>query len=194
MPGQLGFSLLTAGVFATAFVFLTLKQTLVIKRFFTTPVSRLSIIMGEGIARLLFALIQGGIIVLVGHYAFHYTLIYGVVTFTEIMVLAAVALIVFLGFGFIISSVAKDERTVPPLAQLVTLPQFLLAGTFFPIESFPSWLQPISKVLPLTFFNDAVRKVAFEGSTLPAVAPQIGYLALWGIGVYIVAVRLFKWE
>lgn len=194
LPGQLGFSLLTAGIFATAFVFLTLKQTLVIKRFFTTPVSKLSIILGEGLARLIFALIQGAVIVVVGYLVFDYTLINGWVTFGEIMVLAAIALIVFLGFGFVISSIAKDERTVPPLAQLITLPQFLLAGTFFPIETFPGWLQPIGRIMPLTFFNDAVRKVAFEGATLFQVGREIGFLVLWGVVVYALVVKIFKWE
>jgi ABC-2 type transport system permease protein len=37
LPGQLGFSLLSTGVFGTAFVFLSLRITLVIKRFFCHP-------------------------------------------------------------------------------------------------------------------------------------------------------------
>jgi ABC-2 type transport system permease protein len=41
LPGQLGFSLLNIGVFGTAFVFLSLRQTLVIKRFFATPVKNI---------------------------------------------------------------------------------------------------------------------------------------------------------
>ncbi|HMT11235.1 MAG TPA: ABC transporter permease, partial [Ignavibacteria bacterium] len=40
LPGQLGFSILSAGVFGTAFVFISLKETLVIKRFFATPINR----------------------------------------------------------------------------------------------------------------------------------------------------------
>jgi ABC-2 type transport system permease protein len=52
LPGQLGFSLLSTGVFGTAFVFLSLRQTLVIKRFFATPVKRYSIVSGEMLARI----------------------------------------------------------------------------------------------------------------------------------------------
>ncbi|RZL18588.1 MAG: ABC transporter permease, partial [Pedobacter sp.] len=47
LPGQLGFSLLSTGVFGTAFVFFSLRQNLVIKRFFATPVKRSSIVIGE---------------------------------------------------------------------------------------------------------------------------------------------------
>ena len=40
LPGQLGFSLLAGSVFGTAFVFFNLRQTLVLKRFFATPVRK----------------------------------------------------------------------------------------------------------------------------------------------------------
>lgn len=38
LPGQLGFSLLTAGVFGVAFLFFNLRQQLVLKRFYATPI------------------------------------------------------------------------------------------------------------------------------------------------------------
>lgn len=194
LPGQLGFSLLSAGIFATAFVFINLRQTLVIKRFFTTPISKFSIIFGEGLSRLLFALLQGAVLVAVGYFAFDYTLIHGASTFLQIMLLSALGLIVFMGFGFVTSSLARDERTVAPMAQLITLPQFLLAGTFFPIDLFPDWLQPIARVLPLTYFNDAVRKVAFDGASIASVWPEMLGLLAWGIVVYVIAIKIFKWE
>jgi len=54
LPGQLGFSLLSAGVFGVAFLFFNLRQTLVLKRFYATPVNRTMIVLGEGIARVIF--------------------------------------------------------------------------------------------------------------------------------------------
>jgi ABC-2 type transport system permease protein len=77
LPGQLGFSLLSTGVFGTAFVFLSLRLTLVIKRFFATPVKRYSIVVGEALARITFALIGALFIILIGHFAFGFTLIHG---------------------------------------------------------------------------------------------------------------------
>jgi ABC-2 type transport system permease protein len=99
-----------------------------------------------------------------------------------------------MGFGFIISGVAKNESSIPPFANLITLPQFLLAGTFFSIDVFPSWLQPICRVLPLTYFNNAMRKIAFEGAHLTDTLPELGVIALWGVLVYAVAIKVFKWE
>lgn len=194
LPGQLGFSLLSTGVFGTAFVFLSLRQTLVIKRFFATPVRRSSIVLGEAIARIGFALIGALFIIVLGHFFFGFTLVHGVLTVVNMLVLATLGIIVFMGFGFIISGIAKSESMVPPISNIVTLPQFLLSGTFFSIEVFPTWLQPISRSLPLTYLNDAMRKVAFEGAGLWDVKFQIMILAIWGVVIYAAAVKVFKWE
>ncbi|WDZ99784.1 ABC transporter permease [Mucilaginibacter sp. SJ] len=194
LPGQLGFSLLSSGVFGTAFVFLSLRLTLVIKRFFATPVKRYSIVLGEAIARLAFSLLGSLFIILVGHYMFGFTLIHGVTTVLNMLVLSAIGLIIFMGFGFTVSGIAKNESSVPPLSNIITLPQFLLSGTFFSITAFPNWLQYISKVLPLTHLNDAMRKVAFEGAGLGDVTHQLLILFAWFIGIYAVAVKTFKWE
>lgn len=194
LPGQLGFSLLSAGVFGVAFLFFNLRQQLVLKRFFATPITRSYIVLGEALSRVIFQMSTAVIIIGIGHFAFHYTLVNGWSTFFEVMVLSFIALVVFMGFGFVVSSLAKNESSIPPFANLFTLPQFLLAGTFFSIDIFPAWLQPICRVLPLTHFNDAMRKIAFEGAHLNDCLPQLGVLLLWGIGIYITAIKVFKWE
>lgn len=194
LPGQLGFSLLSTGVFGTAFVFISLRLTLVIKRFFATPINRASIVIGEAFSRLIFALMGALFIILIGHFWFGFTLVNGVVTVINMLILSTIGLLVFMGFGFTVSGIAKNESAVPPIANIITLPQFLLSGTFFSVEAFPSWLQPISKALPLTYLNDALRKVAFEGASLIDVTPQIGVLLIWAVIIYALAVKVFKWE
>ena len=194
LPGQMGFSLLSAGVFGVAFLFFNLRQQLVLKRFYATPIRRLYIILGEALSRVLFQLITAVVIIAIGHFAFKFTLVNGWVTFANIMVLSFIALILFMGFGFIVSGVAKNESTIPPLANIITLPQFLLAGTFFSIDNFPSWMQPFCKILPLTHFNNAMRNISFEGAGLLACWPDISILFVWIIVVYAVAFKIFKWE
>lgn len=207
LPGQLGFSLLSAGVFGVAFMFFNLRNTLVLKRFFATPINRTFIILGEGLSRVIFQLITAVVIIAVGYFFFGFTLIHGFRTFFDMMVLSFFGLLVFMGFGFIVSGIAKNDSTIPPFANLITLPQFLLGGTFFSIDNFPKWLQPISKAMPLTHLNEAMRKVAFEGQSVWSVTtasislfnhiyfiPVLLILLLWGVIVYFIAVQVFKWE
>jgi ABC-2 type transport system permease protein len=194
LPGQLGFSLLSTGVFGVAFVFFGLRSTLVLKRYFATPIQRSYILLGEALARVLFQMIAAVVIILVGYFAFDFTLVHGVQTLFEMLFLSFLGLLVFMGFGFIVSGLAKNESTIPPFANLITMPQFLISGTFFSVDAFPKWLQPVSKVLPLTHLNTAMRAVAFEGQNLWGVKTEIGILMLWGIVVYAVAIKVFKWE
>lgn len=194
LPGQLGFSLLAGSVFGTAFVFLNLRDTLVLKRFFATPVRRSVIVLSEGIARTIYQLLGAVVILLVGYFALDYTLIHGFLTFFEMILLSAFGIMVFMGFGFIISGIAKSANTVPPLSNIITLPQFLLAGTFFPIEEFPGWLQPFCRVLPLTYLNNALRKIGFEGASFWEIRYDLLILILWGVVLYAAASRVFRWE
>lgn len=194
LPGQLGFSLLAASVFGTAFVFFNLRQGLVLKRFFATPVRRENIILAEGTARMVFQISGALLIILIGRFCLGYTLIHGWITVVNMLLVSAIGLLVFMSFGFIISGIARSESTIPPLANILTLPQFLLAGTFFPTDVFPGWLQVISGALPLTYLNDALRAIAFDGAGLWDVKLDIGILVLWGAIGYFAAGRVFKWE
>jgi len=194
LPGQLGFSILSAGVFGTAFVFFSLRQTLVLKRFFATPISRPFIILGEALSRVTFQLLGSLVIIITGHFAFGFTLVEGGLTVAKLLLFAAAGQLVFMGFGFVVSGIARNESTIPPIANIITLPQFLLCGTFFPVDAFPSWLQSISSVLPLTYLNDSFRRIAFEGATFIELLPNLGIIGLWGIIVFFLAVRFFRWE
>lgn len=82
------------------------------------------------------------IILVLGHYFFGFTLVNGFVTMLEMLVLSLIGLLVFMGFGFIVSGMAKNEAAIPPFSNLITLPQFLLAGTFFPVDNFRNGCNP----------------------------------------------------
>lgn len=194
LPGQLGFSLLAGSVFGTAFIFFNMRQTLVLKRFFATPVRREVIVLSEGFARLVFQILTAFIIIGVGYFAFNYHLINGWATVLQMLFLCIIGVMVFMGFGFSVSGLVKSEASIPPLANLITMPQFLLAGTFFPIDNFPKWLQYISNLMPLTYLNDALRKTAFDGASLWDVRVDILVLLVWGVVAYVLAGKVFKWE
>jgi ABC-2 type transport system permease protein len=194
LPGQLGFSLISAGLFGISFLFFSLRETLVLKRFNATPLSRPYIITGEALARVIFQFVILSVIILMGKYVFGFTLVNGITTFAEMMFICFIGLFVFMGFGFIISGISKNINVVPAITNAIGFPQFMLSGTFFPYEGLPKFLQPVSKALPLTHLNDALRKISFEGLHLSDCWKQLGILGIWGIVVYIIAVKVFKWE
>ena len=194
LPGQLGFSILFSTLFGVAFTFFGLREQLVLKRFYATPVNRLNILLGIGFSRLFFQLLSVVVLILFGYFFLNFTLQHGVVTFIEILLITIIMLFLLMGVGLIFSSIVKSDTSIPLLINLFGFPQMMLSGTFFPIEVFPKWLQEICKVLPLTQYNDAIRKISFEGLHITDCLKQLGILGIWIAGIYIIAVKVLKWE
>lgn len=194
LPGIIGFALLTTAITSVGFGLVFLKKALVLKRLFATPIRGYTILLGQGAARLVFVLAQTLVIIFVGVLVFDFTLINGVLTLVQILILSIIGLISFLGFGIFVAGMANDENTVAPLANLIVLPQFLVAGTFFPIDALPEWIQPAVRLLPLAFFNTALRKITVEGLDLSSVSLEVTGLVIWAVVAYIAASRTFRWE
>lgn len=194
LPGMIGFSLIGAAVFGIAFSFYSLRETLVLKRMYSTPVKKQYIILGESLSKVIFQLMTVVVLIGFGYYVYHFTLANGIFTFIDMLLLSFLALLVFMGFGFFITGIAKNQNVIPIYANLFMFPQYFLSGTFFPKTSLPAFLQPIIQLLPLTALNDAMRNVAFEGASLASCWPQILILLVWGIFIYAVTTKVFRWE
>ncbi len=194
LPGQLGFSILFSTLFGVAFTFFGLREQLVLKRFYASPVSKMNILLGIGMSRLFFQLLSVVVLILFGHFALNFTLHHGIFTFLEIIAMTIIMLFLLMGVGLIFSSIAKSDTSIPLLINLFGFPQMMLSGTFFPIEVFPKWLQEICRVLPLTQYNNAIRKISFEGLSIIDCWKEIGILGIWMAITYFIAARVIKWE
>ena len=194
LPGMIGFSMIGSAVFGVAFLFFNLRETLVLKRLYASPVKRLNIIFAETFARVIFQIVTVVVLILFGKFFYGFTLANGFVTFLEMIVVCLLALLVFMGAGFIISSVAKNQNVIPIYSNLFMFPQYFLSGTFFPKGALPKSISWLVEALPLTALNDALRKISFEGAGLMAAGKQMGILAIWGVIVFLIAGKVFKWE
>jgi ABC-2 type transport system permease protein len=193
LPGQIGFALFSTAIFGTTFGLLFLKRALILKRMLATPVRGISILIGQGLARLIMALMQTVVILGLGVIAFGFQLANGGVTFLAMVGLSAVGLVAFLGFGLFIAGRTNNENAASPLTNLITLPQFLLSGVFFPTDVFPGWIRIVAENLPLSYFNIAMRQLATEGIGIWEIGPPVLGLCAWGVAAYVLAARTFKW-
>ena len=114
--------------------------------------------------------------------------------YLSLLLLVILGTTVLFGVGLAVGGWAKNENQAAPLANLITFPMIFLSGTFFPRFLMPDWLQKISEYLPLTPVIDGTRMIINEGSNLVDVAPQIGLLVVWGVIIYAIAIRTFRWE
>lgn len=191
LPGVIALSIMQLGIFSVAFGFIQFKSTGSLRRLQATPVHPFAFVVGQGVARLIVAMVQIGLLLGLGMLLFQAKLVGSALEFLLISMLGA---IVFLGFGFAIAGWAKDENQAAPVAQLIQLPMLFLSGVFFPRDGLPSFLQKATDFLPLTYLSDALRKIANEGASLWSLRVEILGLLVWGIIIYFIATRVFKWE
>lgn len=84
----------------------------------------------------------------------------------------------------------ENDRGLTLAFRFVITPMSLFAGTFFPIEQLPGWLQPVAWVTPLWHAADACRSL-FLGTVTPGpLLGHLAYLGLWAVVGYVLAVRV----
>jgi ABC-2 type transport system permease protein len=152
------------------------------------------ILLGIGMSRLFFQLMNIIVLIAIGYYFLNFTLQHGLLTFVEMLFMTIIMLFLLMGVGLIFSSIVKSDTSIPLLINLFGFPQMMLSGTFFPIEVFPKWLQEICRILPLTQYNDAMRKISFEGLSVIDCWKEIGILGIWMAVTYVILARVIKWE
>ena len=89
--------------------------------------------------------------------------------------------------GIFLSTFARTEFQILQFIPLVIVPQGLLSGIFWPIDSLPGVLQPIAWLMPMTYGIDGLREVLIKGSGIDAWAVQLDLLVLAGIAIFLAA-------
>lgn len=78
------------------------------------------------------------------------------------------------------------------LFRFVVLPMFLFSGTFFPVEQLPYVLELVAMVTPLWHAVELCRGLALETMTVAPALGHVGYLLLWLVVGYMLALRSFR--
>ena len=92
---------------------------------------------------------------------------------------SALFLLVALGMGLLISSIARNQFVAGQIAIVVTfLPAFILSGFVFDIRSMPTAIQAITQILPARYFVSILQTVFLAGDVWAVILPDAGALAL----------------
>jgi ABC-2 type transport system permease protein len=81
--------------------------------------------------------------------------------------------------GYTISTVSRTQMQAMQLTFFFFLPSILLSGFMFPYLGMPGWAQTLGEIFPLTHFLRIIRAVMLKGAEFPAVAGEIGALAIF---------------
>jgi len=192
LPGLLGMNLMSGGVWGVGWALVLMRTRKLLKRFAATPMRRSDLLLSFMLFRIITSLVEAAFLVAFGVLAFH-LVPHGAATYANLFALVVVSALSFAGIGLLVASRAQNSQTAAGLINLVTLPMFLLSGVFFAADKFPDWMQPLVKALPLTALNDGLRAVILDGRPLSTLPLELFVLAAWGVGSFLVALKIFRW-
>jgi ABC-2 type transport system permease protein len=157
--------------------------------FLVAPISRVSIVAGKALGRVIRGLLQGTSSLVLAIVLFGITIRGDIMSVVLTLFLGAFS---FVGLGIVLTSVAEDEETAGMIMMTLTMPMIFLSGIFFPIQMMPDFMQAISRWLPFTYAIDAIRKVMIFGVSLAALPTDVLVLVSFGVVMLLISVPLFN--
>ncbi|MHB0976454.1 MAG: ABC transporter permease [Candidatus Aquicultorales bacterium] len=191
LPGVIGMSVMFSTMFGTAYPLVMEREKGILRGLKLTLVRPTTFIGSRAVVMVIIAFMQAAIILMTGVFFF------GVQVVGSLL---SAALIVFVGclmmvsIGLFIAGLANRLESVDAIANSIGMPMMFLAGSFFPIDGAPQWLQSFGKVLPLTYLNDSLRDILIKGQALSDVRMSILIMCGWTLGFLALAIYFFKWE
>jgi ABC-2 type transport system permease protein len=198
-PALIGFFAYFLVFILTGVSFLRERVGGTLERLLATPIMRSEIVAGYAAGFGLFATLQVIVIMLfsLGTLSMPalgplpaFSIGLGIANAGSPVLAFAVVLLLALGavsLGILISTFARTELQILQFIPIVIVPQGLLSGIFWPVESLPDALEVVARALPLTYAVDGLREVLVKGADLASPALQLDLGVLAGIAVLLVA-------
>ena len=85
------------------------------------------------------------------------------VPYDPVLILGALGLLLLLAFtvtslGVLVAVWIKQAQTFTAVMQMFVFPMFLLSGALYPVSELPTWLGVLTRIDPLTYAVDAMRR------------------------------------
>jgi ABC-2 type transport system permease protein len=93
----------------------------------------------------------------------------------------------------IIGRFVKEQETADMAGGAITFPMMFLAGTFFPLESMPDFMQSIAQVLPLYYVNEGMRN-AMIYADIDKTLIFSTFVLVFATVFFIAGILLTKWK
>ncbi len=185
-PALIGFFVFFFVFLLTCISFLRERVAGTLERLQATPIRPHEIIIGYMLGFLVFGLLQGVITLLFTVFVLN---IHYAGNLLNIFIVEGLLVMLSVNLGILLSTFAQNEFQVLQFIPLIVVSQGLLGGVIWQIDAMPGWLQPFSRLMPLTYATEALRNVMIKGESLRSVADLLLVLVAFAAGVIVLAAR-----
>jgi ABC-2 type transport system permease protein len=181
VPGIMCILLMELMVPLTAFSLVKERERGTIEQLMVTPVTAGELLAGKTAPYVLLGFLDSLLILGVGTFWFDAPVAGSVVS---LLGYASLFIVVALGLGILIATVVATQQQAALTAQFVIVPNLLLSGFMFPIESMPDLMQRFTAILPMRYFLIIVRGVMLKGVGIETLWSPALALAILGIIIF----------
>lgn len=170
-PGVIAMSVLTTAIFSAVSIVWD-REFGFLREMLVAPVSRASLVFGKALGGATVATLQGTIMLVLAP-AIGISLSVGLV----VGVIGAAALMAFTmtAMGIAIATRIEKMESFQIVMQFLLLPMLFLSGALFPLTGLPGWLTVLTRLNPVTYAVDPLRRAVFAAQDLtPAAIEQFG--------------------
>jgi ABC-2 type transport system permease protein len=184
-PPLIGFFAFLFVFLLTAVSFLRERTAGTLERLMVTPTTRAELVLGYVAGFGIFAVLQAALILLVTLFVLR---VENAGNLALVLLLVVAVTVGAANLGIFLSTFARTELQAVQFIPIVIVPQGLLSGVIWPVDSFPRWLQGVAHLLPLTYSNEALRDVMVRGRGLLDPGVAVNFLALVGFAAFFVVI------
>jgi ABC-2 type transport system permease protein len=156
----------------------------------STPLKPVELVIGKLIPYFVIGFIDTVLSILMS------TILFGVPLRGSVSLLLALSSIFLFGglsTGILISIATRTQVIASQVAMLGSfLPAFLLSGFIFSISNMPAPLQVVTYIIPARYFVTILKGIFLKGIGLQFLLWETGLLAIYGILVFLLAVKKFR--
>jgi len=189
IPGLIGVIMQLVTMMLTAMAIVRERERGTLEQLLVSPVRRLELILGKLLPYVVLGYVDISLALVIARYVFGVTIAGNVLT---LYALAFLFLASTLGFGLLISTIAKTQQQAMQMSFFVFLPSILLSGFFFPVAAMPEIIRPVSYAIPLTYFLEICRGVILKGQSFDHLPRQTAALAIMGAAILGLAVARMR--
>jgi ABC-2 type transport system permease protein len=177
-PGVLAMSVMFTALFSAGSIVWD-REFGFLREMLVAPVSRSAIVAGKCLGGATVAGAQGLVILcLAGVVGVPYSPVLLLVLVAELLLLS----FTLTAFGVMMAARIKTMQSFMALAQMAVMPLFFLSGALFPLSNIPTWLSVLTRLNPLTYAVEPMRRVVFNHLDMtPAARHALDPgITLWG--------------
>ncbi|MEI7556217.1 ABC transporter permease [Candidatus Chlorohelix sp.] len=135
-----------------------------LSRMFVNGFRRGEIILGFLLAYSLLATLQSLIVLALLGWLFELSYVFEI--YASIYLVIWLLAVISVALGIFLSNFAHSEAQMIPTIPLVILPSVFLSGIIVAVDKLPDWVQPISRISPLYYANNALQKLILPNGSL----------------------------